>query len=168
MAKSKKAAGKPAKSKPETTKPGKAQPVKPKPGTAKRAAATSSPRGKAKGASVEATSASRAAATQERLIPGQYFLRADPIVANADRPAIEVEVENEGDRPIQVGSHFHFFEVNRALHFDRKRGYGMRLDIPAGTAVRFEPGQAKKVALIPLAGERHVWGLNGLVNGPLE
>jgi len=168
MAKSKKAAGKPATSKPGTTKPVKAQPMKPRPGTAKRAAAKSSPRGKAKGASGNAASAGPGAAAQERLIPGQYFLRTDPIVANADRRAIEVEVENEGDRPIQVGSHFHFFEVNRALHFDRKRGYGMRLDIPAGTAVRFEPGQAKKVALIPLAGERHVWGLNARVNGPLE
>jgi urease subunit beta len=168
MAKSKKAEGKPAESKDVAANPGKAKPLKAKPGTGKGGTAEASPQAKIRGASVKAGSASRGAAAQERLIPGQYFLRADPIVANADRLAIEVQVENAGDRPIQVGSHFHFFEVNRALRFDRKRGYGMRLDIPAGTAVRFEPGQAKKVALIPLGGERQVWGLNGLVNGPLK
>jgi len=146
---------------------GKAKHLKAKAGTGKSAAAKSSPKAKTRGGSVKAGGAG-AGASQERLIPGQYFLRSKPIVANADRSAIEVKVENQGDRPIQVGSHFHFFEVNRALRFDRNRGYGMRLDIPAGTAVRFEPGQTKKVALIPLGGKREVWGLNGLVNGPLS
>jgi len=101
-------------------------------------------------------------------VPGEYFLRPEPIVANADKPIVEVEVANHGDRPVQVGSHFHFFEVNRALVFERSRAYGMRLNIPAGTAVRFEPGQHKTVSLIPLGGRREVWGLNGLVNGVLR
>ena len=168
MAQTKKAKGKPAKSKAAAAKPAKAKSPKVKPGTGKRAAAKASAKAKPRGASAEARGVSPGAASQERLIPGQYFLRSDPIVANADRKAIEVKVENAGDRPIQVGSHFHFFEVNRALRFDRKRAYGLRLDIPAGTAVRFEPGQAKKVALIPLGGKRQVWGLNGRVNGPLK
>jgi urease subunit beta len=156
------------KGKAAATKPAKATTPKAKPGAGEGAAARSRPQAKTRGASDKAGSVTAGAASQARMIPGQYFLRGDPIVANADREAIEVQVENEGDRPIQVGSHFHFFEVNRALRFDRKRAYGMRLDIPAGTAVRFEPGQAKKVALIPLGGKRHVWGLNGLVNGPLK
>jgi len=106
-------------------------------------------------------------APRPALVPGQYFLREEPIDANAGKPVTEIDVANRGDRPIQVGSHFHFFEVNRALQFDRQRAYGQRLNIPAGTAVRFEPGQKKKVALVPLGGSREVWGLNGLVNGKL-
>jgi urease subunit beta len=102
------------------------------------------------------------------LVPGQYFLRPEPIEANVGRRTAEVEVANRGDRPIQVGSHFHFFEVNRALAFDRQRAYGMRLNIAAGTAVRFEPGQKKTVSLVALGGRREVWGLNGLVNGALQ
>jgi len=102
------------------------------------------------------------------LVPGEYFLREEPIVANAGRPVTEIDVANAGDRPVQVGSHFHFFEVNRALEFDRESAYGMRLNVAAGTAVRFEPGQRKKVALVPLGGQREVWGLNALVNGPLK
>ena len=102
------------------------------------------------------------------LVPGEYLLSTEPIVANADRTSVEINVANKGDRPIQVGSHFHFFEVNRALAFERARAYGMRLDIAAGTAVRFEPGQTKKVALIALAGKREVWGFNALVDGPLD
>jgi urease beta subunit len=101
-------------------------------------------------------------------VPGQYFLRAEPVEANVGKRTIEIEVANAGDRPVQVGSHFHFFEVNRALVFDRQRAYGMRLNIPAGTAVRFEPGQKKRVALVALGGRREVWGLNGLVNGALK
>jgi urease subunit beta len=166
MAKTKKAKARPGESKAAAAKPSKAKALKAKAGTAKSQVAKSNPKGKTRGASVKAGAAG--ATSMEKLIPGQYLLRDDPIVANAGRKAIEMKVENEGDRPIQVGSHFHFFEVNRALHFDRKRAYGMRLDIPAGTAVRFEPGQAKKVALIPLRGTRQVWGLNGLVNGPLK
>ena len=100
------------------------------------------------------------------MIPGEYFLAADPVVANAGRRTTELEVANVGDRPIQVGSHFHFFEVNRSLRFDRARAFGMRLNIPAGTAVRFEPGDDKKVVLVELGGEAKVFGLNGLTNGP--
>ena len=100
------------------------------------------------------------------MIPGEYLLAADPVVANAGRRTTELEVANVGDRPIQVGSHFHFFEVNRSLRFDRARAFGMRLNIPAGTAVRFEPGDDKKVTLVALGGEAKVYGLNGLTNGP--
>src|SRR5438093_4333685 len=102
------------------------------------------------------------------MIPGEYFLKSEPIELNAGRPTARIEVTNRGDRPVQVGSHFHFFEVNRALAFDRTAAYGMRLDIPAGTAVRFEPGEIKKVQLIPLAGARQVYGGSGLVNGALD
>jgi urease subunit beta len=102
------------------------------------------------------------------MIPGEYVLKGGEIILNADREAIELEVANTGDRPIQVGSHYHFFETNPALAFDRARTRGYRLDIPAGSAVRFEPGQTRKVALVPYAGERHVYGFNGLVMGPLD
>ncbi|MBM3997504.1 MAG: urease subunit beta [Planctomycetes bacterium] len=102
------------------------------------------------------------------MIPGEYILDGPPVELNAERTSISIEVNNTGDRPIQVGSHFHFFEVNRALAFDRKTAYGMRLDIPAGTAVRFEPGDVKTVALIPLSGTREVYGGSGLVNGALD
>ncbi len=100
------------------------------------------------------------------MIPGEYRLAEDPIMANAGRRTVELTVANTGDRPIQVGSHFHFFEVNKALRFDRSLAFGMRLNIPAGTAVRFEPGDEKKVALVDLGGARAVYGLNGLTNGP--
>jgi urease subunit beta len=102
------------------------------------------------------------------MIPGEYVLQEGEITLNADRDAIELEVANTGDRPIQVGSHYHFFETNPALAFDRASTRGYRLDIPAGSAVRFEPGQTRKVALVPYAGERHVYGFNGLVMGPLD
>ncbi|HVC00543.1 MAG TPA: urease subunit beta [Candidatus Dormibacteraeota bacterium] len=102
--------------------------------------------------------------------PGEYLLdeNAGPILANAGRRTVRVLVKNTGDRPVQVGSHYHFFEVNRALAFDRPASYGMRLNIAAGTAVRFEPGDEKEVELTDLAGSRMVHGLNGLVNGPLD
>ena len=100
--------------------------------------------------------------------PGEYFLEAEPITANPKRPAVRVLVKNRGDRPIQVGSHYHFFEVNRALEFDRVAAYGMRLNIAAGTAVRFEPGEEKAVELTTVGGARIVHGLNGLVGGPLD
>ena len=87
------------------------------------------------------------------------------IVANAGRRTLELTVENTGDRPIQIGSHFHFFEVNRALRFDRAKAFGMRLDVLAGTAVRFEPCDAKRVTLVELAGARTVYGLNALTEG---
>ena len=100
------------------------------------------------------------------MIPGEYLLAEEPIEANAGRRTVELIVANTGDRPIQVGSHFHFFEVNGALRFDRALAFGMRLNIPAGTAVRFEPGDEKKVTLVELGGAKAVYGLNGLTNGP--
>ena len=99
------------------------------------------------------------------MIPGEYLLAEGEVVANAGRATVEVTVENTGDRPIQVGSHFHFFEVNRALRFERARAFGMRLDVPAGTAVRFEPGDARRVTLVELAGARKIFGLNALTEG---
>jgi urease subunit beta len=99
------------------------------------------------------------------LIPGEYFIGDDDVVANAGRRTVELVVASTADRPIQVGSHFHFFEVNRALRFDRAQAFGMRLNVPAGTAVRFEPGDEKRVTLVELAGERRVFGLNGLTRG---
>ena len=101
------------------------------------------------------------------MIPGEYLLGEGEIVANAGRRTIELAVANTGDRPIQVGSHFHFFEANRALRFDRAKAFGMRLNIPAGTAVRFEPGDEKRVTLVELAGAREVYGLNALTDGPV-
>src|SRR5580704_16747769 len=99
------------------------------------------------------------------MIPGEYKLGEGDVIANEGRREMELEVANSGDRPIQVGSHFHFFEVNRALKFDRGAAFGMRLNIPAGTAVRFEPGDSKKVRLVELGGSKRVNGLNGLTNG---
>lgn len=101
------------------------------------------------------------------MIPGEYILRSEPIQANVDRETIEIEVANHGDRPIQVGSHMHFFEVNKALMFPRRVAFGMHLNIAAGTAVRFEPGDRKRVTLVAFAGTREVYGLNSLCNGPL-
>ena len=104
------------------------------------------------------------------MIPGEIFVddSQGEIIANAGRTTAVVTVSNTGDRPIQVGSHFHFFEANRALRFDRQAAYGMRLNIAAGTAVRFEPGATKLVTLVALAGERVVFGHNGWVNGALD
>src|SRR5213594_4073959 len=99
------------------------------------------------------------------MIPGEYLLADGDIVANADRATVELTVANTGDRPIQVGSHFHFFEANRALRFERAKAFGRRLDIPAGTAVRFEPGDEKVVTLVELSGAREVHGLNALTDG---
>lgn len=99
------------------------------------------------------------------MIPGQYLLAEEPIEANVGRRVVELMVSNTGDRPIQVGSHFHFFEANRALRFDRAKAFGMRLNIPAGTAVRFEPGDVKGVTLVELGGRKEVYGLNRLTEG---
>jgi urease subunit beta len=96
---------------------------------------------------------------------GGYVLAKDPIEINVGRPRTKVTVRNTGDRPIQVGSHFHFFETNRYLEFDRPASFGKRLDIPANTAVRFEPGDEKEVTLVPYAGKRFVYGFNSLVDG---
>jgi|ERR1700733_14854276 urease beta subunit len=102
--------------------------------------------------------------------PGEYFLNeaAGPIEANARRTTMRLIVRNAGDRPVQVGSHFHFFETNRELEFDRAAAYGMRLNIPAGTAVRFEPGEEKEIELTPFGGRRVMQGCNGLVEGSLD
>ena len=101
------------------------------------------------------------------MIPGEYILRSEPIEANAGRETVEIDVANHGDRPIQVGSHMHFFEVNKALVFPRRLAFGKHLNIPAGTAVRFEPGDRKRVRLVAFAGTGEVYGLNSLCNGPL-
>jgi len=102
------------------------------------------------------------------MIPGEYLLGSDPIELNAGRATRTIAVSNRGDRPIQVGSHFHFFEVNRWLTFDRAAAYGMRLNIPAGTAVRFEPGDTREVELVAIGGARAICGLNRLVEGELD
>jgi urease beta subunit len=102
------------------------------------------------------------------MIPGEYFFDGEPIELNADRPTCTVEVNNTGDRPVQIGSHYHFFEVNKALVFEREKSYGMRLDLPAGTAVRFEPGEIKTVHLVAMGGLRQVYGGSGLVMGALD
>jgi urease subunit gamma/beta len=98
--------------------------------------------------------------------PGQILPGQEPVVANAGREATDLPVRNTGDRPIQVGSHAHFFEVNRALRFPRRAAWGRRLNIPSGTAVRFEPGEEKTVSLVPYGGAREVYGHHGLANGP--
>ena len=101
------------------------------------------------------------------MIPGELIPEAGEIELNLGRGTITLSVANTGDRPIQVGSHFHFYEVNEALSFDRPQARGMRLDIPAGTAVRFEPGDERTVTLVALAGSREVYGLNAKIDGPL-
>ncbi|HET8711241.1 MAG TPA: urease subunit beta [Spongiibacteraceae bacterium] len=102
------------------------------------------------------------------MIPGEMKVVEGEIELNAGRPTVEIEVANTGDRPIQVGSHYHFFETNDALSFDRDKAYGFRLDIAAGTAVRFEPGQTRTVQLVALAGDRVVYGFAGRVMGKLK
>jgi urease subunit beta len=102
------------------------------------------------------------------MIPGEYLLEIEEIELNQGRDCRTVVARNTGDRPIQVGSHFHFYEVNTALDFDRPQAYGMRLDIAAGTAIRFEPGEEKEVPLVALGGRRRMFGHRGLVNGPLQ
>jgi urease beta subunit len=104
----------------------------------------------------------------DKLHPGEYLLPPAEIEINAGRRTALVLVANTGDRPIQVGSHFHFYEVNKALRFDRAAAYGMRLNLAAGTAMRFEPGEEKEAPLVEFAGARIVHGHNGLVSGPLQ
>ena len=102
------------------------------------------------------------------MIPGEYLVDEGEIELNANKEIITIEVENKGDRPVQIGSHYHFFEVNSALAFDRNQAYGKRLDVAAGTSVRFEPGSIKKINLIDFAGRRYMSGFNGLVEGFLD
>lgn len=102
------------------------------------------------------------------MIPGELLPAEGPVQINEGRETATVIVENTGDRPVQVGSHFHFFEVNPALTFDREAAYGMRLDVPAGTAIRFEPGDRQEVPLVAIAGTRELHGMHGLVDGELD
>ena len=102
------------------------------------------------------------------MIPGETIIQEGEIELNAGRPTVKLLVANTGDRPIQVGSHFHFYEANDALSFDRELAKGMRLDIPAGTAIRFEPGDEREVILVPFVGKREVYGFNGRINGKLD
>ena len=102
------------------------------------------------------------------MIPGETFIKDGEIVLNAGRKTVTLTVANTGDRPIQVGSHYHFYETNAALAFDREQTRGYRLDIPAGTATRFEPGQSREVRLVPYTGQRRVVGFNGKINGGLD
>ena len=101
------------------------------------------------------------------MIPGEYLLASEPIVANEGREEVTILVRHTGDRPIQVGSHYHFFEVNRALEFDREKARGMRLNVPAGTGMRFEPGEEKYAKLVALAGLSRIFGHQGRINGSL-
>jgi urease subunit beta len=101
------------------------------------------------------------------MIPGEYLLGPDPIIANPGREQATILVRHTGDRPIQVGSHYHFFEVNRALVFDRQQARGMRLNVPAGTGLRFEPGEEKEVTLVAFGGRRRIFGHQGKISGPL-
>lgn len=145
--------------------PSKKSPSPKKPQRSRGAAPTKSTkatkRGKSKQKAVRA-------AERAPLVPGEIVLGTGDIVALADRPTIPLTVTNHGDRPIQVGSHCHFFEVNRALRFPRKQAFGFRLNIPAGTAVRFEPGEEKRVTLVAFGGNRIAHGINGLTNGALD
>lgn len=102
------------------------------------------------------------------MIPGEYLFDREAVELNAGRATCTLSVNNTGDRPVQIGSHFHFFEVNRALVFNREAAYGMRLDLPAGTAIRFEPGEVKTVRLVALGGLRQVYGGSALVMGALD
>ena len=106
--------------------------------------------------------------TNEEMVAGEYLIDEGEIELNASKEVTVLEVINDGDRPIQVGSHYHFFETNAALHFDRAKAYGQRLNIPAGTSVRFEPGSAKEVSLVAFGGKRYMSGFNGLVEGYLD
>ncbi|MBJ6146248.1 urease subunit beta [Hymenobacter sp. BT559] len=112
--------------------------------------------------------APRAAPPAPAVVPGEYLLANGDLILNDNREVIELEVLNRGDRPVQVGSHYPFFETNAGLDFDRAAAFGFRLNIPAGTAVRFEPGERKRVQLVALAGERRVYGGNGWIDGPLD
>jgi len=117
---------------------------------------------------VASPDAKRASIQPALVIPGEVILGEGDVVAFKGRQTVELIVANTGDRPIQVGSHCHFFEANRALRFDREKAYGFRLQVPAGTAVRFEPGEDKRVTLVSIGGNRVAYGINGLVNGRLD
>lgn len=145
----------PAKKSPSPKKPQRSQAA---------AAAKSATVSKAKNATRKTVRANERAP----VIPGEIVLGTGDIVALTDRPTLALTVTNHGDRPIQVGSHCHFFEANRALRFSREQAFGFRLNIPAGTAVRFEPGEEKRVTLVAFGGNRIAHGINGLTNGALD
>jgi urease subunit beta len=102
------------------------------------------------------------------MVPGEYLIDGPDLELNAGLTVVTLSVNNTGDRPVQIGAHYHFFETNRALVFDRVKAYGMRLDLPSGTSARFEPGEVKEVRLIPYGGRRTIYGFNGLVMGRLD
>jgi urease subunit beta len=102
------------------------------------------------------------------MVPGEYLIDGPDLELNAGLTVVTLSVNNTGDRPVQIGAHYHFFETNRALVFDRVKAYGMRLDLPSGTSARFEPGDVKEVKLIPYGGRRKIFGFNGLVMGRLD
>ena len=114
------------------------------------------------------TSAQSADSTPPHAGVGGYVLESEPVIFNAGKPSVVIKVRNTGDRPIQVGSHFHFFEVNRALEFDRSLAFGAHLDIPSSTAIRFEPGDERTVRLVPFGGARCIYGFNNLVDGTTD
>jgi urease beta subunit len=118
--------------------------------------------------SVKSRGVKRGSIQSAAVIPGEIILGEGDITAFNGRQTVDLVVANAGDRPIQVGSHCHFFEANRALRFDREKAYGFRLQVPAGTAVRFEPGEDKRVTLVSIGGNRVAYGINGLVNGRLD
>ena len=136
----------------------------------KTAAKTSSKKAptKSRQKSASSTKTKNVVRQQHDVIPGQLFLGKEDIVAFEGRQIIEISVANTGDRPIQVGSHCHFFEANRALRFNREKAFGFRLSVPAGTAVRFEPGEKKHVTLVSIGGNRVAYGINGLTEGSLD
>ena len=102
------------------------------------------------------------------MVPGEYLIDGPDLELNAGLTVVTLSVNNTGDRPVQIGAHYHFFETNRALVFDRVKAYGMRLDLPSGTSARFEPGEVKEIRLIPYGGRRKIFGFNGLVMGHLD
>ena len=102
------------------------------------------------------------------MIPGEYFVSSEPIACNVGRPTVQITVVNTGDRPVQVGSHFHFYEANKQMQFPREKAFGMRLNIAAGTAVRFEPGEEKEVELVTFGGNKKIVGFNNLVDGNID
>jgi urease beta subunit len=102
------------------------------------------------------------------MIPGEYILKKEDITANVNRKTMKIGIVNTGDRPVQIGSHFHFFEVNKQMDFDRAKAFGMRLNIPGGTAVRFEPGEEKEVELVEFGGDKKIFGFNNLVDGDIN
>ena len=148
----------------------KRQPAKKSPSPKKPQQSRTTATAKSANVSKEKNATRKTVRTTKRapLIPGEIVLGTGDIVALADRPTLALTVTNHGDRPIQVGSHCHFFEVNRALRFSRERAFGFRLNIPSGTAVRFEPGEEKRVTLVAFGGNRIAHGINGLTNGALD